>query len=199
MPAFKIVSGWKMDTLQAITMIRLRQLVSCYLALCLLGGGAVELSPVLHHWIEHGGHGTVHSHANAQFVGANEKPGHRHGDGLPHEHATEPLPSSGFFTHAHEPFGLPKISLGKLWNAAAHLLETTSSRDAAPSENDPGHHHNSIFQLLAAGLIDQAPVPLPLPLAPHAIAVNLPAADERIVIKGWDAQSASRGPPGSRS
>jgi hypothetical protein len=44
---------------------RLNQLLSCYLAGCLLIAGAVGLNPLLHQQIEHGGNGPIHVHSRA--------------------------------------------------------------------------------------------------------------------------------------
>jgi hypothetical protein len=177
-------------------MSRMRQLVSCYLTLCLLGGGTVALNPVLHLWIEHGGHGPMHYHAGGAIHAAHPQP-QRHAEGPNCDPALVQPPPAGRFVHAGEPFGLPKIAL-RLWHALADLFVTASSDDT-PAENGPAHNHDSIFQLLAAGLVEPSTCAPGLPRAPGLTARAFATADTRDIIKDWDAQSASRAPPTARS
>jgi hypothetical protein len=70
---------------------RLEQTVSCFLAVCLAFAGAIGLSPSLHTAIEHGGHGTEHTHVLR----------HTHG-GTCHAHALPAVREAGVFIPATE-------------------------------------------------------------------------------------------------
>lgn len=182
-----------------MAMKRMQQLVSCYLALCLVGGGAVGINPVLHRLIEHGGHGPAHTHISVAPRAASTEPLHQHGNGQLHSHApARPYPA-GLFEHSYTPPGFPKISLSRLWRGITQLFEAAASPDSAPSKDSPGHEHHSLFQLLASGLVDQ-PIDVPILASVPAsfVSYEFPATTP-FVARDWDAQTASRGPPSSRS
>lgn len=201
---------------------RLAQLVSCYLALCLVFGGAVALSPILHVWIEHGGKAGPHTHLIMQHEVAavsqpqEVHPGHADAPGLAHilSHALElshpPSPSSastqahanGLFAHNYEPFRPPNLSaLRHSLHAVFHLLggRAPAASEPSPSGDGPGHQHHSLPQLLAGGLVEQH-LDLPL-LQPVPVSLTLRAlpAHTPLLVNDWDAQTASRGPPSARS
>src|SRR5262245_22749691 len=146
-------------------MTRIRQFVSCYLALCLAGGGAVAISPVLHRLIEHGGYGPAHTHSDLALRLAIRQHlrQHEHGHSHSHNHDSPPLCRPRLFEHSFEPFGLPKLSLARVWHALHHFFEAATLPESSPPERGPGHEHHSLFQLLASGLVDQ---PLAEPLLP---------------------------------
>lgn len=189
----------------------MRQLTACYLALCLAAGGAVGLSPVLHHLIEHGGQGPRHVHwglaPRAASAPEARAEAHHHGDEHWHRHDAEPVRAiesrrTSLLEHSVERHGVRKFSLSRLARGLARLIETAAPahpRPAHPADAPADHRHDSVFQLLAGGLVDQAPdalptVFLPSPRVPCATPASRPA-----VIRDWDAQTASRGPPAARS
>jgi hypothetical protein len=169
------------------------------MALCLAGslllGGFAGLSPLLHVWLEHGGHGLAHVHhgpatATARSV-ENSAP------------VTSPSPSARHLRIAIRPaaerahrFQLPSVSFAKLWH---RWLQEPGAHGEAPEDSaprpDPGHHHDSLAQTLAGGLLDVAS-------AEHAVPgvalreFQLPAAAHDILRSGvFDPHSSERGPP----
>jgi hypothetical protein len=178
-----------------------RQFISCYLALCFAFAGAVGLSPVLHHLIEHGGKGTAHTHVG--FTPPAVSAGHHHHHAHSHRNSHQPAEphAANWFTHSHKPFEFPKISLSRLGQALKHLLERNPplNSGSSPTDDDPEHEHHSLPQLLASGLIDQhldSPLVQVAELAPTFL--NVPCHGVPAV-RDWDAQSASRAPPFARS
>lgn len=179
-------------------MKRLQQLLWCYLALCLAGGSAVSLSPVLHRWVEHGGQAAAHSHFQGTTRPGADAQMHDHGDGGRHSHASMSPRPTGLFQHRHEPFGLGGISLASLWSKLGQCLEAATAANSTSGEDLPGHEHHGLFELLASGLLDQAlDVPL-LPLAPSAFITHEFPANTPFVVCEWHASTASRGPPSAR-
>jgi hypothetical protein len=199
---------------------RLAQLVTCYLALCLVFGGAVALSPILHVWIEHGGKAGPHTHlilqpeiaavAHPQEI----HPSHADAPGFAHalSHAFglshAPSPSSvstqasadGLFVHDYEPFRPPNLAaLRHSLHVVFHLLGGRAPPASEPSGDRPGHQHHSLPQLLAGGLVEQfLNLPL-LPPAPVSLTLRALPAHTPLRVNDWDAQTASRGPPSARS
>jgi hypothetical protein len=173
-------------------MKRIQPLISLYLALCLAGGGAVALSPTLHRLIEHGGHGDAHTHA--AILARDGRPGevHQHEDGHWHSHPAERPRRVLLFEHTFDP---PTISLTGIWHRFARFLEAATAEDSAPANEGPGHQHHSLFQLLAAGFVDQPlDAPCLLSLPPAHVVCEVPPANQFTAFE-WDAQTASRGPP----
>lgn len=175
---------------------RVRQLIAWFLALAFAAAGMVAISPALHVAVEHGGNGPMHSHFGLATPGGVFAHPHQHGDGPWHSHEAPVAPRSPLlFQHSFQPFGLPKISLDGLWQALAHFFDTASSTGSLPSKDGPGHQHQSLFQLLASGLVDQ-PLDFPvLPSIPFALVTYRCAANTNWIARDWDAQTASRGPP----
>jgi hypothetical protein len=97
-------------------MRRLAQLLSCHLALCVASTGLVGVSPMLHHLVEHGGRGSVHSH-QGRLSHAFVTPRHGHsqaaGDALgrpsPSERPLTPAPSSSHEDSGHQHHSLPQL------------------------------------------------------------------------------------------
>ena len=179
-------------------MRRWQQVISCYLALCLPLAGTVGLSPVLHRLLEHGNQGPAHIHSG---IFPNSSAGtdsltHTHGR-VAHRHQPHPPASNDHlarqrpFTHPHQ-FRLPTIHLVGLWHALSQFLAHPRS---SPAPENSDHHHHSLPQLLAGGLIEQF-----LELPQHFCATDpvdfLTATGEfPSFTPDWDPQTASRAPP----
>ena len=174
-------------------------MLACYLALCLAFAGLVGVNPALHRLVEHGGQGPAHTHPRGLAHTVPDAGWHDHGDGQAHRHAAPDLPARSLFSHKYTPTGEPLLSLRGLWGALKAVAGTSPSSNQPQPAGDEGHHHHSLAQLLASGLIDQhldAPV---LTGPPISFVVVCCFADSPLLIPDWDAQSASRGPPTSQS
>ncbi len=181
-------------------MKRIQQLTSCYLVLCLAFAGAIGISPCLHQLIEHGGNGPAHAHrgdaSNFSITAHTHDHGIVHPKILHSERATHP---TDLFAHSYKPFELPTIPLHQLWHAFSHLLDVPTPSESSTSNDGPGHGHHSLFQLIASGLVDQ-PLDLPLPsFVPYEFAFPNLSQPTFVAARDWDAQTATRGPPSSRS
>ena len=180
-------------------MIRhVQQWIACFLALTFAVAGLIAINPSLHVAIEHGGQGAPHTHFGlASPVEANGHL-HQHGDDAWHRHevpSVPRIPTPVLFQHSFRPFGLPTISLDRLWQALGWFFERPASGRSSPPTEGPGHEHHSLFQLLASGLVDQ-PLDLPvLPSIPFALVSDTRPANAILIAREWDAQTASRGPP----
>lgn len=177
-----------------------RQCVGWYLVLCLLGGAAVGFSPLLHHWVEHGGVGDRHSHALGWPGELERHPhSHHHGDGDWHHHdkpeVAPPSEDAAAFVQPHHPFHWPKISLEPLRRAVAALFPRADTDPNSDASGDGHHEHQSIFQLLAQGLVDQTPSVDPVLEGASAIICIQASWPAPVFSDRWEAQSASRGPP----
>jgi hypothetical protein len=176
---------------------RAEQLVAWYLALCLALAGVVGLSPALHRLIEHGGHGPAHIHA----AGAQRELSHHHGEGHSHEHF---VPSSSIavqklkhqFTHRHE-FTLATLPVRALLQLASELLASDAA-DSNSKEKAPSHHHDSLSQLVASGLIDQHFECDLLNAVYCSILASVDAVDARLLVRDLDPQASPRAPPVER-
>jgi hypothetical protein len=161
-------------------MSNLRKLISCCLALSLAFAGAVAFSPVLHRLIDHGGHGRPHSHYRATRIHA---PGHRE--------------ARSTFRHTFNPFGLPQIDLSRLWHKLEHWLAGHAAE--SPAQDESGHEHHSLSQLLAGGLVEQT-IDAPLFEVIFFVSIRgVALAENPLLDSNWDAQTATRGPPFIRS
>lgn len=116
-------------------------------------------------------------------------------------HPSERIHVREVFVHGHESFTLPTIQICRLWHALGHFLagDAADSSRGSSSPDNPGHTHHSLAQLLASGLIEHT---IDLPQL-DCIFVSftflcLPASD-LLLEAGWDALTASRGPPSARS
>jgi hypothetical protein len=75
----------------------------------------------------------------------------------------------------------------------AHWLAGHAANSS--SEDEPGHEHHSLSQLLAGGLLEQT---LDFPALEQTvvfIAIPVLLSNDPLLEENWDAQSASRGPP----
>ena len=178
-----------------------QQILSGYVALCLALAGFVGTSPTLHRLIEHGGRGVAHVH----FHGTDGMIvlGHRHDqpavDTQERRAAATQSVSRTLFVHSHQPAAVPAIQLDRLWHALGHLLAPEGEDPAPDTSEDPAHHHDSLAQTLAGGLIEQSldsPQLIGLPLA--TLFDLRPFAPPSLDVR-WDSQTASRGPPPRRS
>ena len=109
------------------------------LVLCLAFGGLVAFSPLLHHWVEHGGRGAFHVHGKSSHA-------------RPHKPC-----GTQRKVFAHErPFDLPlpKIDLARLAHALSHAWSDFLA-ETGPGEDPAEHEHHSLPKLLATGLLDQ--------------------------------------------
>ncbi|HXG49605.1 MAG TPA: hypothetical protein VNO52_18435 [Methylomirabilota bacterium] len=188
-------------------MSRFQSLIATWLILTLATAGVVGISPILHHWVEHGGQGAPHVHRgtvgwhshHTRAVFQTPPSGNAHS----HSHPHSTLPKAGAatvpFTHNHAPFELPHIDLDLLREWLARLFQKASDAPLGEPGNNPDHHHDSVFQLVAGGLIDRActsatlAVPLLLEARPPT------TCDGRLVLPAWEGQYASRAPPGAGS
>ena len=173
-------------------MKRLQPFLACYLALCLVGGGAVALNPALHRLVEHGGQGAAHTHFGPGGPSHAVADPHDHGDGNRHRHVAKPPRPQSLFAHHYAPAGESIISLDRILTALAQLLDTTPVSDSVPAD---GHQHDSLFQWMASGLVDQSAVVPILSPTPAAFAVCSIEPRPFALPSAWDAQTASRGPP----
>jgi hypothetical protein len=187
-------------------MRRCRQLISLYLTSCLAFGGTVGLSPDLHRLIEHGNRGPAHTHhvsgATALLAKSDEhKAAHTRPHSHPHAHP-QAGPSYGQepFTHDHA-FGLPMVLVSRVLHAIGGLFlndESVSSESSSSPEN-PEHHHDSLPQLLASGLIEQFLEAPSLVCALILVPFVSSASEGSVLTHDWDAQTASRAPPSIQS
>ena len=175
-------------------MKRWQQLLSCYLVLCVAFAGAVGISPQLHLWFEHDGHGTAHTHSGGSQAFASER-SHAH----PHAH----LPSATFKVASpsrlvaadHSPalFGFKLIDVYRIagqWLAqAAEHLPVESSSDA------PKHTHHSLAQMLSSGAVEFLAVVPPLVREPTVFIFFSAEISIAVSESGFDPQTASRAPP----
>ena len=167
----------------------IRQLIGAYLALCLAAGGVVATNPFLHRLIEHGGQGAAHTHVG---TGGHL---HRHGDSGWHSHESPARPRA-IFEHSYDSSDSLRVAFAILGQLAAQLLEGAS--ESRPTPDEPGHQHHSLFEMLAAGMLEQ-PFDLPiLPSVPAPCVRRDTAAESPFVSPGWNAQTASRAPPAAR-
>lgn len=153
-----------------------QKLISCYLALSLALAGAVAISPALHLWVEHAGHGPAHAHYGKR---------------------TPETPRKQVFAHSYKGFTLPKVDLREVWHMVGHFLASEPAH--SPADSEPGHEHHSLSQLLASGLLEQTS---DAPSLEVTFFVSIPGAalaDEPLLDSRWDAQTATRGPPFRRS
>ena len=193
-------------------MKRVHQLVACFLALSVFLAGLVAVSPALHVVIEHGGQGPAHTHRGGPAVASSAltlpDPGHVH----PHEHA--PVNRSerpvlhaarlNFFVSNHGAFTFREVPLRRVWEALSSLLERAGdlshpSPDPASDGGSPGHEHRSLAQLLACGLIEQTVEAPWFELGFVPCPFVSPAAQEVLLLRPLDAQTAGRAPPSAWS
>lgn len=153
-------------------MKRAAQIISSFLALCLILGGVVGGSPTLHVWAEHGGQGAPHVHRGMMDT---------------------PVRGRAVFVPTSEAFVRRAFDFNRFTHALHHALAGAAADVPAPTNS--GHEHHSFVQLLAGGLVDcavqlAAPAPISVSFSFHALppSVVVLAAD-------WNAQTASRGPP----
>lgn len=178
----------------------LRQSIAAYLAACLVLAGAIGLSPALHTLVEHGGTGAPHIHGRLDFAHAQAMP-HRHGGDEEHTHVPSeiPLASSSdravkIFAHSADAFPGADVLVARLWE---RLQEWLAQRDSSEpqSEQNGGHHHDSLASLLAAGLIELSESLVPCLAEPPAATLRFSPSSDRVPAFDWQAQSAPRGPP----
>lgn len=178
-------------------MTGIRQLVSLYLALCLVLAGAVGLSPSLHRLIEHGGKGGAHVHGRQELHSStaphhhNEAPAHSHPPAL-----TTSVGAGHLLVHAESAFPSTDVLLARLWHGLQHLFDAERYfHDHESNGEDADHHHDSLAGLLAGGLIDHVdPSADSLVSAPLTDVQVLPLIS-RLPFFDWNAQATTRGPP----
>lgn len=181
---------------------RFRQLLSCYLALCVSLAGAIGISPVLHRLVEHGGQGPLHVHYSAPITAeALAQPQDQASMHPVRAHFAAQARSHESFAHASGGLDCPRIRLSRALHALTHFLDggaSSSSERAAPGA-PAGHRHGSLAQLMASGLVNQFAAISLLPPIPAPVLPNRSASISVWPETPWDAQSASRGPPASPS
>lgn len=187
-------------------MRRLSQIISAYVALCLALAGMVGLSPSLHLLIEHGGLGTPHRHALDSIATGNF---HHHADGSSHDadHQAPGIRAKGLgplhigFTPTHQPFELPSIRLPQAGRALLQFLAGASNHpEESPSPDQQSNHHfNSLTQLLSHGLVEVVVDLRPQTWLVTTFIWRTQPAEAFLSDPGWEAQTATRGPPLVRS
>jgi len=175
----------------------IRQLVSLYLALCLVLAGAVGLSPSLHRLIEHGGKGGAHVHGRQEFQSS--ATAHHHDANYGHSHPpalSTSIRSGHLLVHAENAFPSTDVLLARLWHSLQRLFDAEEfSHDHKSNHKDTSHHHDSLASLLAGGLINHVDLSAdPLPSAPLTD-VRVPSLVSRLSSFDWNAQATTRGPP----
>jgi len=180
-----------------------QQLVAGYVALCLALAGTVGISPVLHQWIEHAGQGHPHLHIGGQSHSTTavhhhdqgEEHAHEHGQAHEHYSFSGQPAQSGLFVHNVRGIETSQIA-SRLWRWIADAFDpATTANDPPPDSDEPGHEHHSLAQLLASGLVE---LNLDLPFLDAAflpVTFGSVPIDALLLPVGWDAQTASRGPP----
>jgi len=185
-----------------------QQLISCYLALCLALAGAVGVSPVLHHLIEHGGKGPAHTHTRGPVNGASTAHSHDHSHhnfqtGQSHSHelerSSDSSRSKALSVQPHQPFTFSRIPFDELWQSFCQFFIKAAEESPGTADDQPGHEHQSLAQLLAAGLIDLSASLPPITGFSASLGFFLPSTQDPLLPGSWDVQTASRGPPGERS
>jgi len=177
---------------------RCQQILSCYLALCVALASAIGLSPELHVWLEHGGHGQTHTHAGA----GGKAHAHTHARPRSQSSSTAFLPASQkaeiFFAEAYRPFTLPGFDLKTVYAGIGRwFAHAWSHATEAPAKDDSDHDHHSLPQLLMAGLIEGACDAPDLICAPPPVASAVTHCKPVGPVSDWNAQTASRAPPQS--
>ena len=162
-------------------MNRFRQLISGYLAFTIVAAGVVGLSPLLHTWIEHGGHGPHHSHLKPL----------RHAPKAPQR-----VLARKAFAHSIKPFTIP--GLGRFQAALSNCLQRLASKSRPATDGEPEHEHHSLAQLLANGLIDVSFVGAPL--IPERVSADcIPVCVPPFLLAASNAELPGRGPPSTLS
>lgn len=177
-----------------------RQLITCYLAGCLAFAGVVGLSPVLHYGIEHGGRGSIHSHLVSLPRVSKAGPAAQDGRHR-HQHPRTSQQPNRLFDHSFAPSDFSSISLARLCHAFCHFLDGSgpASSQRSSSDDQRGHEHHSLAQMMVSGCVEQSlDVPL-LDLAPGALVAEKALAHPLLLAFAWNAQTASRAPPSARS
>jgi hypothetical protein len=163
-----------------------QQGMASWLALCVAAGGLVAISPVLHHWIEHGGHGPAHTHFKTRTETRGPK-GNSH---------KQPTGGRTRLIHTHEGFKLPFAKvLSALLRPIGSLFVASSDSDSRPSPDNENHEHHSLPQLLASGSIELCNSFAEVGSFLNSSALRSHIPDVPLLEFRWDAQSASRGPP----
>jgi hypothetical protein len=179
-----------------------QQFVASYLVLCLALAGAVGISPVLHQLVEHGGHGDAHVHVGT--ASHPQQPGfvHRHEHGLEHSHDAAPGQHQvqdsgrpGLFVHSVRGIETSEL-VRRAWQFVESIFDSAVEQDdPSPDSDKTDHEHHSLAQLLASGLAESS-VDLPLLEAEFGpVIFGLASPDMLVLSVGWNAQTASRGPP----
>jgi len=102
------------------------------------------------------------------------------------------------FVQPHRPFHWPKIPYDPLRRALAALFPGADTDPNSDASGDADHEHQSIFQLLAQGLVDQMASLDPILEGGGAIIFIQASWPALVFSDRWEGQSASRGPPGLR-
>jgi hypothetical protein len=190
-----------------------RQILATYVALCVAFAGAVGLSPVLHHWVEHGGQGPVHVHARSSAGLEQARLSHAHPHTHSHDHkhdheadrrphasqafAEFPSAARATFATAHSSFKASFARMAAAWHELTHCFDhrTTEHAEDSPDPAHPDHHHQSLAQLLADGSVEAA-LDVPRLVQPRISVLFLGFALQiRPHAIPWDAQTAGRAPP----
>jgi hypothetical protein len=179
---------------------RWRQIISCYLALCVALAGAVGLSPVLHVMVEHGGHGHAHSHAGFQRSGkVTLEHAHNHPHSHPHSnfHSGSRDQLSRLIAEKYPPQKLFGLELKDVYRAVGGwVAQAFEHLPQAPADNESGSHtHHSLAQMLLNGTVEGVADVPPLVCAPILFRFSDQISSARFSASHFDAQSASRAPP----
>lgn len=179
-------------------MKRWQQLLSFFLVLCVAVAGAVGISPKLHVFVEHGGHGAVHTHIGAGGVVYSHEDVCPQGSGVfcLVDASAPPVGPAKLSLLEPKPLKLFGLQPRDICRAFGRLIaKAVAYLPAAPSNSGAGHTHHSLAQMLISGVVEGAAVAPVLVFAPeHFTFVSL-LPDTRLASSGWYAPTASRGPP----
>ncbi len=178
-----------------------RQLTCLYLACCLGLAGAAGISPSFHRLIEHGGRGAPHTHFGVSSSAVESSPSTDPGSGAFPWHSSSFLLSE---VHQFNRLVVPEDGLDQRSSPRSlrpkqdlhNFLEADPAGKPTPSDQAPRHHHDSLPQRIASGLLD---LHLDYPLLCHPrglLARRSSPSDVPAVVRDWDIQTAPRGPPG---
>lgn len=179
-------------------MKRWQQLLSFCLVLCVALAGAVGLSPALHVFVEHGGHGASHTHLGAGGVA------YSHEDVCPPEPGVfrtvvppaAASQSAKLFLAESKPLTLFGLQPQDMVHAFGRLIaKALAHLPAAPSPGNAGHTHHSLAQMLINGVVEGAAVAPLFAFAPEQFTFVSLLPDSRRASSNWYAPTAGRGPP----
>jgi hypothetical protein len=178
---------------QNIVTKRSRQIIACYVALCVAFAGAIGFSPTLHVWVEHGGHGAAHTHSAASVHAAIH---HEH----PHPHRSEeaptPPPARTLRISTAPPLTLFGLEVQDLFRGVNTLLAWACPVESSdPTHSESEHSHHSLAQMLAQGAVEALAVSPPVAIAPHDFNFSPLTTEAHLATADWYAPTASRGPP----